>query len=357
MILCPQGHPNPNGTTYCAECKQYIDATTAPAEPPTEVLPAEPLVSLSQPSLSARVGSEATCEVLIEGDVAVAKQYTVEISGDAAPFASVDPSSIEVAPGTVAVVLLTFRPVASGAEGGELSYVVRVAPSDRPEAPRLVMGRIELDPAVAVEAPSLSMQLRPQTSRGRGGAEHLLIVQNLGAEPMTAEPTAMGPGDSVAIAIEPPAVAVPAGGTATMRVRIRPREMLWFGKREHPFRVLAGPDAEAAGVMIQRPRVAVWLALALALVVAWAVAVLATSLGSDDPDIGVAGEVHAIPHLNVREGPGVETPDVGDVSDGEEIVIECRTPTNWLRLIEPSDDEGGFVAGNKVEVAEEVPLC
>jgi hypothetical protein len=348
VILCPQGHPNPNGTTYCAECKQYIDTTTAPVEPPTEVLPPEPLVSLSQPLLSARVGSEATCEVLIEGDVAVAKRYSIEISGDAAAFASVDPSSVDVAPRTVAVVQLTFRPVAPAAAGGELSYVVTVAPSDRPEVPRLVMGRIELTPAVA----AASLQLRPQTSRGRGGAQHLLIVQNLGPEPMTAKPRA-DPLDSAAIAFQPPTVAVPAGGTATVQVRIRPHEELWFGKNEHPFRVSVGDQAEAAGVMIQRPRVPVGLALAVALLAVAAV-VFVSSLGSDD---GVDGEVHAIPHLNVRAGPGVGFDDVGEIPDGDEIVIECRTRTNWLRLIEPSEHEGAFVAGNKVEVAERVPLC
>jgi hypothetical protein len=33
MILCPNGHPNPDGTTHCEVCDVYIQTITAPPEP------------------------------------------------------------------------------------------------------------------------------------------------------------------------------------------------------------------------------------------------------------------------------------------------------------------------------------
>jgi hypothetical protein len=359
VILCPNGHENPDGTTYCSQCFSYIDASAPTVEPPLQPDQPEPLVSLSPPSLAVPPGGEGSCDVLLESRAETSEHYDVEITGEAASWAAVDPASLELAPAAVGAARLTFRPPASAVPGGEFPYAVKVASRERPEAPALVSGRLQLGSPVSapappgVSTPALAVQLRPETSKGRTGAEHVLIVQNLSADTVTSEPTAVIPDSGVAIAFDPPSAAVPAGGTVAIRVRVRPRETLWLGRRDHAFRVLVAHDAEVTGVMVQRPRVPVWLAVVPVLAVG---AVAAVALVRPD-DQGIDGRIATPSGANVREGPAQTEKRVGGLKADTEIRIDCRVGDQWFRLNEPSEFEGKFVAAGLVDSSATPERC
>jgi hypothetical protein len=359
VILCPNGHENPAGTTYCAQCFAYIDASAPTVEPPLKPDQPEPLVSLSPPSLAVAPGGEGSCEVLLESRAETSEHYDIELTGEAASWAVVDPASVELAPAGTGAARVTFRPAASMAPGGELPFVVKVASRERPEAPALVPGRIQVGAGVSAPAPShvsmpaLSVQLRPETSKGRSRAEHMLIVQNLGAHSVTSEPAVTGSDSGIAITFDPPSAAVPAGGTVAMRVRVRPREGLWFGRREHPFRLLAADGAEVAGIMVQRPRVPVWLALALVLVLG---AIAGFALAGREGG-GLDGRIATPSGANVRDGPAQTEERVGGLRLGTEIQIDCRVGDHWFRLNEPSEFQGKFVAAGLVDSSATPEPC
>jgi hypothetical protein len=348
MIRCPNGHLQPDGTMYCATCKEYIVETATSID--TTVLPPEPqpLASLSPPSLTAAAGTEASSELRVESRAATTGRFDVAVTGEAAAFASVDRTSLEVAPATVAVTRLTFRPPPS-LPAGELSFEVSVAPSEHPETPRLVSGRllVEAQPAPAPVHPSA--QLQPPTSTGRRLGRHKLIVQNLGADPVMSQPTAAVSNESATVAFRPGQFAVPAGGTAAIEVRVRPREPIWRGRRVHQFSVLAAPGAETDGKMIQRPRLMGFVALGLVVLVGLVALIGAMSLiNSDD---GLVGHVtlRESRNLNVRPGPSDAPPVVGKIPDGGEVVVDCSIGS-WYRLIKPSEHEGRFVFAPNVDL-------
>ena len=98
MILCPNGHENPDGSTYCGHpgCNLYIDPNAPPAPAPVEPGQPEPLVSLSPPSLEVAAGGEASFQVLLESRAATPESYEVKVTGEAATWATLDPPSLEL---------------------------------------------------------------------------------------------------------------------------------------------------------------------------------------------------------------------------------------------------------------------
>jgi Domain of unknown function (DUF4234) len=156
MILCKNGHANPDGTTYCSVCKIYIDAATAPPArpppPPPEPPPAAPVLTLSQATLSVTAGSEVQGEVQIENPGGVGDDYVVEVGGEARPWASVEPWTVSVPAGETGAARVIFRPVDTS-PGGSVPFEVKVTAKTLPAAPVVVAGRVEVAPRPAPPQP------------------------------------------------------------------------------------------------------------------------------------------------------------------------------------------------------------
>jgi Domain of unknown function (DUF4234) len=156
VILCKNGHANPEGTTYCSVCKVYIDAATAPPAPPPppppEPPPAAPVVTLSQTALSVTAGSDVEGEVQIQNPGGVADDYIVEVVGEARPWTLVEPWTLSVPAGATGAAHIIFRPDETST-GGSVPFEVKVTAKTLPDAPVVVAGRVEVAPRPAPPQP------------------------------------------------------------------------------------------------------------------------------------------------------------------------------------------------------------
>src|SRR4029453_16609940 len=152
MVLCRNGHENPDGATYCSVCKVYIDASAPPAPeppppepepPPAPARPPEPepppplpappprqaeapMVTLSQAELSVIAGDRVPAAIEIANPGEVDDEYVVEVHGEAAQWTSVEPAQLALAAGAAATVQLWFQPVASASPGAVVPFEVSV---------------------------------------------------------------------------------------------------------------------------------------------------------------------------------------------------------------------------------------
>jgi hypothetical protein len=139
VILCRNGHSNPDGSTVCSACGVAIASATAPPPPPPVVPAVEPRVSLSDQSPTVGSGGDARCEVLVENPGAVKDVYTLTLTGQAAEYGVLEPSALTVVGNGSAVSWLTLRPP----EGHTpLAFEVKVQSQDTSVPPVSVTGEV-----------------------------------------------------------------------------------------------------------------------------------------------------------------------------------------------------------------------
>ena len=209
MILCKNGHTNPDGATYCSVCQTYISSTenlaeTPPAPPQPPLVPppepkaAQPVLSLSHVSLTVVLGERVTCDVRLHNPGTVRDEYTVEVSGEAADWAVVDPWLVALEPGATGTAVLTFMPSPSTTPRDSVPFEVRAASRQLVDQPASVQGVLEITapvaplpelppPAAPVSAPAPSAVVTAVGSvRGIvGGLEERVEWGTVNQAPMT----------------------------------------------------------------------------------------------------------------------------------------------------------------------------
>ena len=291
MILCRNGHENPDGATVCAVCQVPIDVgperepeTTTPVESKPTPTPSQPRVSLAAASLSARAGDKVETEIRVENPGGVDDSYQFQVLGEAASWASVDPEDLSLAAGASGTVTLTFSPPASTT--GVHPYEVRITSQQVPASPVSTVGLLEIvapteTPKPPPEARTLSAELAPQISKGRTVGEHELTVRNESDAAMTCQPSATEGQSDVALTFEPATVTIAPGQSATAQVRVSPQRMLLLGReRTHRFGVDVGQGLKVAGAMVQQPRLSRGVLVAAAVAIIAAVVGIAIAVGT-----------------------------------------------------------------------------
>ena len=263
MILCKNGHENPDGSTYCRVCRAYIDTTVKPVEPEPVVPspdpqpkppPAQPLVALSQTSPTVTAGGSASLELRVQNPGAAAEEYILEVGGTVGTWSTVEPFSLSLAPGASGASLVTFRPDSS-TPAGAMPFEITVS-SQSPGGARVSVQGV-LGIAAISAAPALAGALSPSEARGRTSAEHTLTLANHTDMPVTATLSAGDPEGFLAFDVDPTTVTVgPAGEIAArVRVRARKRSFLRRERRRH-FQLLVVPEATSSfaveGVFVQQ---------------------------------------------------------------------------------------------------------
>jgi hypothetical protein len=235
--------------------------TTALLDPPPIVTP----------------GVEAACEVRVRNDSTVVEQFQLELLGDCASWASLEPSSLTIYPGEHASARLTFQaPKSPAVLAGEHTYGVRVVATEQ-RTSEVVEGDVTVAPFVATNA-----ELTPRTSRARGRATHRVTVDNFGNVPVTVALSAEDPDQLLSMHLRSAAMTVPPGEAMVTRVAVRARRKMWRGPvasrpfhvgvqdGESPQKLLQGRLDQVAVIPAGLPRaLARMVALAMALVVAW----------------------------------------------------------------------------------------
>ncbi|MEU3454598.1 hypothetical protein ABZ671_13470 [Micromonospora sp. NPDC006766] len=172
-------------------------------------------------------GGEASCRLEVRNGGPIVEAYVIEVLGEPAGWASVDPPTVSVYPGSAESVTVRFHPPRSAqVVAGERPFAVRVIPTETPDAQVVPEATVRVLPFAEI-AP----EILPRTSRGRRGGRHELSVANRGNVPLGLALGGGDPDNRLTVTIRPPQVTVAPGATAFVQVRARTRRLLWRG---HP---------------------------------------------------------------------------------------------------------------------------
>lgn len=262
MIICKEcGHRNPNGATFCENraCGAFLEWSGEVQ--PTEAVPVAPTqgpgwgasgprhVGPSQVGVTVQVaehqlavdpgaGVETTVTVRNTGDVV--DRYTFAVLGDTAPWATVDPPSVNLVPDAEGTARIVFSPPRTPEiVAGVRPFRLVVTSNEDRRASAFADGAVNVGPYADV-----TTALAPQIVEGRRGS-YELAVTNRGNVPATVQVGALDAQQALAFRVEPPTVAVPPGATSAVRVHARPHNGQLSGPpRHYPFRVVAQTGAD-----------------------------------------------------------------------------------------------------------------
>lgn len=185
-------------------------------------------------------GEEAEVELVVTNTGGVVDSFTVEVLGDPAAWAVVEPSGLSLFPGQSETAKLRFRPpVDPGLTPGPRPYAVRIVSNEDPQRPRVEEGVLAI-----AGVPVLSADLSPRTGRARGkrAGKYQIALDNRGNAPVLVDLTGYDAQDLVDVTVAPPRIEVGPGAAAFVTARARARRRFWRGPSVlHRFTVAARP--------------------------------------------------------------------------------------------------------------------
>ena len=237
------------------------------------------VVELEPRSVAAIPGTPAVVAVRLRNTGTVVDQFTLDVVGDAAAWATVGPPTVSLFPGAEGSTTLTFTaPRSPAVRAGRVPFGLRVQSKEDPAGSTVEEGTVEVAPFTDVTA-----ELVPRTSRGSTGATHDLAVDNRGNVPLSAEISAIDPDRLLGFDLRPPVVNAEPGVAAFSKIRVAPQKRFWRGASvSRPFNVqVALPSGEPMsldGSLLQTPLLPPWtmrallaaIGLLVALVLVWA---------------------------------------------------------------------------------------
>ncbi|GGR73564.1 hydrogenase expression protein [Streptomyces humidus] len=203
----------------------------------------------------------------------VVDEYRFEPVGAVAPWTTVEPPTLRLYPGTTGTVELTFAPPRTpDATAGPNPYAVRITPTEHPDAVTVPEGNLTVTPFTEVRA-----ELVPPTVKGRFRGRPRLAVDNIGNTRVTASLSGSDTGDRLSYDLQPGSVQIEPGRAVFVDTTLRPRRIIWFGsKEEQPYTLnvqrSGAVPLSVDGTFVQRGFLPRWLATALSLTVALAIA-------------------------------------------------------------------------------------
>jgi hypothetical protein len=101
---------------------------------------------LAETELSVVPGAEAAVTLTIVNGGDIVESYRCEVVGDTAPWASVDPATLRLFPGTEAQTTVRFSPPRSSRQPAEdIPFAVRVIPAMQPETGVAAQGMVHVE--------------------------------------------------------------------------------------------------------------------------------------------------------------------------------------------------------------------
>ncbi|MFD7939755.1 hypothetical protein ACFV4T_35455, partial [Streptomyces sp. NPDC059755] len=229
--------------------------------------------SLEPAAATVDPGGTTTVRLRVRNTGDVVDEYRFEPVGAVAPWTAVEPQTLRLYPGTTGTVELTFAPPRTpDATAGPNPYAVRITPTEHPEAVTVPEGNLTITPFTEVRA-----ELVPPTVKGRFRGRPRLAIDNIGNTKLTASLSGSDHGDRLAYELQPANVQIEPGRAVFVNTTLRPRQIIWFGSKEEQRYNLAvrrsGAQAlEVEGTFVQRGFLPRWLATALSLTMALAIA-------------------------------------------------------------------------------------
>jgi hypothetical protein len=216
--------------------------------------------SLTTDDFVAEPGEPMVCEVVVGNLGQVVDHLTIDVVGELAEWASVEPPTLNLFPGEEDTVEIIFEiPRTAAVSAGEVPFGIRVRSQEDPDEP--VVEEAVLTVTAFTE---LAAELLPRSARGRRSARYELAVDNRGNQPSRLQVFADDPDELLRFRLEPDAFES-AGGTATFtRVRVKPGKTFFRGpNRTVPFRLhVAGEGQDPVdvdGTFLQEQLLPRWL--------------------------------------------------------------------------------------------------
>jgi hypothetical protein len=244
-------------------------------------------------------GGEASCELHIQNRGDIVEGYRIEVLGEAARWATVEPPTLTVYPGTQAGARIVFRiPRGYDVPAADVAFGVRVLPVEHPEHAVVPEATLRIGTYAETTA-----ELVPRTSRTRRVATHDVAVDNRGNAPLRVDLAAGDPDNALKLKVRPAALVVPPGETGIAQVTARHRRVHWRGQpAARPFQIEVANGQSAPlvldGSSIQEPVFAMWLPKALAILAALAILLAGVWFGLLKPAVKSAAEKAAQGQVN-----------------------------------------------------------
>ncbi len=363
MIICGNcGQANDENATFCSKCNAFLEWTgqhvsttpgttgTGPAtsdeqqaDPRTGPVPgggaagAERVLvaTLSQGVRSVEPGGQIVFTLDVRNIGTVVDEFTVEVLGDAAAWAEVQPPSLNLMPGTAGVVTIRIRPPrAPQARSGWVNFGVGVRSRQHPQAS--VVERAAVDVAPFVE---YSIELAPRVARGSGGATFAVKARNDGNLPISLSLSADDAEQALEFSFSPPVIHVEPGASRFSSLKVRARQTFLVGAaRSRPFQVAVSsrdqPSRTLDGTFVQHGRLPAALLLLTGALAAIAVLggalLLSGGMGQASPTPPPSILTDATPTIESTESPtqsATESATVPETATPEPTPEITPTPT------------------------------
>lgn len=244
------GHQNDDRAQFCANCHAFLEWHGTPrAERPQSAV----TVTLDGRPLQVVPGATAECRARIRNEGTIVDEFRLEVVGEAAAWAAVDPPVMRLFPHTTEVARITFSPPRSpSVTAGPTRYGVKVSSTVRPDAYTLENDLLDVG---AYE--DWTAELLPRSSRGETAATHRVRIQNRGNVALQVAVSAQPADDGLVTEGMPASLTVPPGEVVESPVTLRPREPAPPEReRTHAFQVvvesLEGRRVALDGTMVQQ---------------------------------------------------------------------------------------------------------
>jgi hypothetical protein len=223
-------------------------------------------------------GSSVSIEVRVRNTGSVVDEFVLDVLGDAAGWASVEPPTLSLFPGAEGTAQAVFRPPrAATTPAGTVPFGLRARSREDPAGSAVEEGSVQVG---AFQEPFA--ELVPRTSRGSSSGSHDLAVDNRGNTRLSAEIEATDADRQLKFDVKPPAVVVEPGMAEFAKVRVSPVKRFWRGQpKTRPFQLFVKPEGglpiQLDGTLLQESVLPPWflkavlalIGLLIALVLIW----------------------------------------------------------------------------------------
>lgn len=310
----------------------------------------DPLLELDEPVLQVEPGGEVRTRLTVHNSGADVERYRLEILGDAARWAHVEPRHVTAQPGAAAPgVDVVFRPPPasrSAASARDVRFGVRALSLENRDRAGVVEGDLQISPVR-----DLAARIEPARAVGRWSAAYRAVLDNRGGWPLTLRLSGGDQHQALSYAVAPRELTIPPGGSGQVLLAVRPRQPKIAGPPvRHGFGLEYHADDGASSGWLpatfeQRgvlPVPVVATGLVLALVLAVGAAMLALRPGAEPANTTAAGPAASSPAgagppvqgFLVIYGPPTPIDDAVSQGDAERFVAELQAVGIDARLVD-----------------------
>ncbi len=271
------------------------------------------IASIEPATLQVEPGSEAVVVVRVRNRGTIVERFEIGVVGPAAAWARAEPDALRLFPDVEGTAQIVFRPPrAASPLADTYPFGISIRPAADPDSSAVEEGRVTVAPFV-----ELMTEIVPQTSRGSRSGRHMVTIKNQGNSVAEITLKATDPDRLLLIDVQLPRFGLEAGGSRAVRVRVKPAGTFFTGSPNRiPFVVqvderISGPR-EIPASFEQRPMLPGWLKPVVGLGIAGVLALLLLPrlLGLTGTD-GTAKATDPSPtpaQSALATGPASETP-------------------------------------------------